>query len=110
MDAAAGNVAVKLTAAQIDTLQITARIASCFSLLGCTFICVTFICSTSFRRPFNRLVFYTSWGNLFSGVATLMSQAGIEAGANSTACQFQGFLIQMYVQAASNAQFSKFPP
>lgn len=85
-----------LTASQRMSLETTERTASCFSLIGTTFIFVTFIYSPAFRRPINRLVFYASWGNTLCNIATLMSQSGIRAGKDSHLCQLQGFLIQLY--------------
>ena len=57
---------------------------------------MTFILSSKFRKPVNRLIFYASWGNLLGNIATLISQDGVRAGQNSALCQVQAFLIQMY--------------
>lgn len=84
-----------LTAGQLHDLETTERIASCFSLLGASFIFFTFTYSSAFRRPVNRLIFYASWGNTLCNIATLMAQAGVRAGRDSHLCQFQSFLIQM---------------
>lgn len=70
------------------------RVGSSLSLLGCIFILLTFCFSGDLRKPINRLVFYASWGNLFSVVGTLMSRAPL-ADVNSFGCQLQAFLIQM---------------
>lgn len=88
-----------LTASQRISLETTERTASCFSLIGTTFIFVTFVYSPAFRRPINRLVFYASWGNTLCNIATLMSQSGIRAGKDSHLCQLQGFLIQLFLPA-----------
>ena len=87
--------ATHLTLGQLKALETIERVASCFSVLGITFILVTFIASKKFRKPINRLVFFASWGNLLCNVATLMSESPIRAGPNSHTCQFQAFLIQM---------------
>ena len=84
-----------LTHAQLKSLETTERVASCFSLVGTMFIFITFLSSSNFRNPINRLVFYASWGNTLCNVATLMSESPIKAGPTSHLCQFQGFLIQM---------------
>ncbi|KAK0509878.1 hypothetical protein JMJ35_007272 [Cladonia borealis] len=88
-----------LTHNQLSSLETTERIASCFSLVGTIFIFITFVSSPNFRRPINRLVFYASWGNTLCNVATLMSESPIRLGQHSHLCQFQGFLIQMFVPA-----------
>ncbi|KAL8710865.1 MAG: hypothetical protein Q9220_004669 [cf. Caloplaca sp. 1 TL-2023] len=89
----------ELSSSQLHALETTERVASCFSLIGTIFIILTFTFSSAFRRPVNRLIFYASWGNTLCNVATLMSQSGIRAGENSHLCQFQGFLIQMFLPA-----------
>lgn len=88
-----------LTKAQLSALETTERVASCFSLVGTIFIFVTFVSSPNFRRPINRLVFYASWGNTLCNIGTLISESGIRAGSTSHLCQFQAFLIQMFVPA-----------
>lgn len=70
------------------------RACSVFSLIGCVFIISTFSLSRSFRKPITRLVFYASFGNMMSNVATLMARSYVSV-PSSPACQFQGFLIQM---------------
>ncbi|MCJ1310871.1 hypothetical protein MMC25_004539 [Agyrium rufum] len=87
------------TESQDRALVVTERVASVFSLLGCSFVFATFLLSSNFRRPINRLVFYATWGNCLCNIATLISQAGIHAGQNSVLCQFQGFFIQMFLPA-----------
>lgn len=88
-----------LTPRELHDLETTERIASCFSLIGTSFILFTFLYSPAFRKPVNRLIFYASWGNTLCNVATLISQKGIRAGRDSHLCQFQGFLIQMFLPA-----------
>ena len=51
-----------LTPNELRHLELTERVASCFSLVGTSFILFTFICSPAFRKPVNRLIFYASWG------------------------------------------------
>ena len=87
------------TAQELRALQTVERVASCFSLIGTTLIFITFASSTKFRKPMNRLIFYASWGNTLCNVATMISESGIKAGQASHLCQFQGFLIQMFVPA-----------
>ncbi|MCJ1243120.1 hypothetical protein MMC30_000317 [Trapelia coarctata] len=86
-----------LTDSQVHALETTERVASTFSLIGCSFIFVTFLASPRFGRPINRLIFYASWGNTLCNVGTLISLAGINAGQYSALCQSQGFLIQLFV-------------
>jgi hypothetical protein len=73
------------------------RVTSVLSLIGTSFIIATFLISTDYHKPINRLVFYASFGNIITNVATLVSTSSIHAGATSPLCQLQAFLIQMCV-------------
>lgn len=84
-----------LTEDQTRTVVIVERVSSVLSLIGIFFILSTFLLSSSFNKPINRLVFFASWGNMGMNIATLISEDGPAAGANSPLCQFQAFLIQM---------------
>lgn len=85
-----------LSIESLDTITLIERLCSALSLLGCAFIGITFLSSTAFRKPINRLVFYACIGNVFTNVGTLIARSAIPS-TNSFLCQFQGFLIQMYV-------------
>ncbi|KAK4131267.1 hypothetical protein BT67DRAFT_388597 [Trichocladium antarcticum] len=74
------------------------RGCSTLSLLGCIFVLVTFSVSDAFRqRAINRMVFYATFGNMLTNVATLMTTS-YTSNVNSFGCQFQGFLIQVFMQ------------
>jgi len=82
-----------LTRKQLDVLAIIERTCSVFSLLGCVLIITTFCTSKVFHKPINRLVFFASFGNLMTNVATLMARNFVGV-PNSAGCQTQAFLIQ----------------
>lgn len=84
-----------LTEKQMGAIIITERVTSVFSIVGILFILVTYLFSSSFDKPINRLIFYATWGNLGATVAALISGNGIYAGQASALCQFQAFLVQM---------------
>ena len=84
-----------LTQWQLDAIQTAERVSSVLSVMGCIFVIVTYWYFKAFHKPINRLVFYASFGNLFTNVATIISRSGIAAGVTSPLCQFQGFIIQM---------------
>lgn len=86
---------------QLFAISTTERVCSAVSLAATSITIVSFICSGSFRKPFNRLVFYASWGNIMANLATVISREGIHAGRDSPLCQFQAFLIQWWVQSTS---------
>ncbi|KAG5973789.1 hypothetical protein E4U55_000278 [Claviceps digitariae] len=83
---------------QLEAISTIERACSILSLLGCLFIIVTFCSSASFHKPINRLVFYASFGNLFTVVGTLMSRSYL-SDVDSVGCQFQASLIQLFMPA-----------
>lgn len=87
-----------MTKSQLDALSVIERTCSVFSLLGSLFIIGTFLSSKAFHKPINRLVFYASFGNMMTNVGTLMSRS-YTGSPNSVGCQFQAFLIQMFMPA-----------
>ncbi|KAJ9427427.1 hypothetical protein QL093DRAFT_2203669 [Fusarium oxysporum] len=87
-----------LSNSQLRALSIIERTCSVFSLVGSLFIIATFLSSKAFHKPINRLVFYASFGNMMTNVGTLMSRSYIGS-PNSVGCQFQAFLIQMFMPA-----------
>ncbi|KAL7625553.1 hypothetical protein AAE478_004773 [Parahypoxylon ruwenzoriense] len=88
----------ELTQGELEAISIIERVGSVFSLAGCLFIILTFSFSKAFHKPINRLVFYASFGNMMTNVGTLMSREYV-TDINSFGCQFQGFLIQMFMPA-----------
>lgn len=86
-----------LTHEQIRTLTIVERSASVLSVIGIVTIIATFSLSSQFRNPIHRIVFINAFYNLFDVTATFISLSGPAAGNDSKLCQFQGFLMQMYV-------------
>jgi hypothetical protein len=83
-----------LTLAELEAFAAIERSGSVLSLLGCVFVIATFCWSKAFHKPINRLVFYASFGNLMTNVATLMARTYI-GDSGSPGCQLQAFLIQM---------------
>ncbi|PHH75468.1 hypothetical protein CDD83_4401 [Cordyceps sp. RAO-2017] len=88
----------ELTLEQRNAISVIERACSVLSLLGCIFTIVTFCSSRAFHKPINRLVFYASFGNMMTNVGTLMSRAYLPE-LDSFGCQFQSFLIQMFMPA-----------
>ncbi|KAI0969896.1 G-protein coupled receptor [Xylaria arbuscula] len=80
----------------LRAITVIERVGSVFSLLGCLFIIVTFLSSSAFRKPINRLVFYASFGNMVVNVGTLIARAYVDDG-DSPGCQIQAFLIQQFL-------------
>lgn len=87
-----------LLPSQLEGVTILERVCSGFSLFGSMVVIATFCFSKAFHKPINRLVFYATFGNLMTNVATLMARSFIED-QHSPGCQFQAFLIQMFMPA-----------
>ena len=88
-----------LTDQQMLTLNVSERCMSTMSLLGSLFIFITFCRWPYFRKPINRLVFYASFGNILTNVATLIATSAVPRDPTlvpSTLCEFQGIIIQWY--------------
>jgi hypothetical protein len=88
---------MSVTADQLRTLEIVERAASGLSILGIATIIGTFSYFPHFRNPMHRLIFINAFYNLFDVAATMISLSGPRAGNGSGLCQFQGFLLQMYI-------------
>ncbi|KAJ4302114.1 hypothetical protein N0V88_002250 [Collariella sp. IMI 366227] len=78
--------------------SILERTSSAFSIIGSIVVIATFCLSKAFHKPINRLVFYATFGNLMTNVSTLIALSFIKD-ALSAGCQFQAFLIQMFMPA-----------
>ncbi|EXV03656.1 7 transmembrane receptor domain protein [Metarhizium robertsii] len=89
---------IGMNESQLRAISAIERACSVLSLLGCLFTIVTFCYSRSFHKPINRLVFYASFGNMLTNIGTLMSRTFLENG-TSFGCQFQAFLIQLFMPA-----------
>lgn len=83
---------------QLHTLEIVERCASVLSILGIITIIGAFCSSRHFRNPIDRLILINAFYNAFDVTATMIALSGPRAGNGSALCQFQGFLLQMYVR------------
>ncbi|KAH8815964.1 G-protein coupled receptor [Xylogone sp. PMI_703] len=88
----------QLELSELNAMSTIERVCSALSLLGCCFIIVTFLSFRAFHKPINRLVFYASAGNVLTNVATLVARAALDH-ESGFLCQFQSFLIQMFMPA-----------
>ncbi|KAK1760203.1 cyclic AMP receptor 1 [Echria macrotheca] len=87
-----------ITDSDADAIVAIERACSVLSLLGCVFVLLTFSCSEAFRqRAINRMVFFATFGNMLTNVATLMTRT-YTSDVDSFGCQLQGFLIQVFMQ------------
>jgi len=85
-----------LTKHQVDTLIIIERVTASISVIATLFLITTFISIKAFRTLSNTIIFYASFANLFANVAALIGGSAMSK-LSSPLCQFQGFLLEMYV-------------
>lgn len=90
-----------LTEKQLFGIEVSTRASSVASLLGSLFVASTFLCLPNFRNSKTRLIFYATWGNIITNMATLVSVSAFETDAATTTplCQIQAFLIQWFMLA-----------
>ncbi|KAJ5180878.1 hypothetical protein N7492_004088 [Penicillium capsulatum] len=81
---------------QIASIGITGRVTSVLSILGSFTIIGAFASSRHFRSPIHRIIFFNAFYNLWDSVGTMISVDGPLAGDQSSLCQFQGFVLQMF--------------
>jgi hypothetical protein len=86
-----------MTDSQYQAIVLAERINSCLSICGIIFIMTTYVFARGFDKPINRLIFYASFGNLGSNIGALISESGPNAGTESAICQFEAFLVQMFL-------------
>lgn len=82
-----------LTDQQKDVIEGVQRASSVLSILGASFIIVTFLASPRFHKPINRLAFYAAIANILCTVATTIARAGPKAGQGSAMCNMRKFKI-----------------
>jgi len=85
-----------LTKHQVDTLIVIERVTASISVIATLFLVTTFISIKAFRTLSNTIIFYASFANLFANVAALIGGSAMSK-LSSPLCQFQGFLLEMYV-------------
>ncbi|TVY21199.1 Cyclic AMP receptor-like protein A [Lachnellula arida] len=87
-----------LTKQEIDVLIIIERTTAAISVTGTLILLGTFIFIKEFRTLSNTLIFYASFANLFASVAVLIGGSALSH-VNGALCQFQGFLLEMFMQS-----------
>ena len=83
------------TPEQVNALSVTERVNSSISLVGILFILITYSFYPSFNKPINRLIFFATWANLGTCIASLISIDGYRVSDTGPLCKFQAFLVQM---------------
>ncbi|KAJ2996692.1 hypothetical protein NUW58_g891 [Xylaria curta] len=80
----------------LSAISVIERVGSVLSVTGCIFIMVTYLSSSAFRKPINRLMFFASFGNMLVNVGTLIARSYVDQ-QDSVGCQIQAFLIQQFL-------------
>jgi hypothetical protein len=82
----------------VNIIEAIERSSSALSILSFFVIAFTYWMFPTLRAStFNRTIFFASWGNMGSNIATMISVSGPRSGNHSVTCKVQGFLIQWYV-------------
>lgn len=89
----------QLSAEQLRSLDIVARVSACLSLVGTIFTLASYLSCRALRKPFNRLAFFVAVSNAFGAFAYTWGAHPLYHGRNSAFCQTQAFLIQWLVMA-----------
>jgi len=87
-----------LTPEQVASLIVIERVTASISVFATLFLVSTFIFIKEFRTLSNTLIFYASFANLFANVAALIGGSALTH-LNGALCQFQGFLLEMFMQS-----------
>ncbi|KAM0554030.1 hypothetical protein ACHAPJ_007105 [Fusarium lateritium] len=90
----------------VSAISAIERTCSVPSLLGSLFIIATFCSSKLFHKPISRMLFYASFGNMMSNIATLMSKSFLDK-PDSAGCQTQAFLIETIIIFISFAIYAR---
>jgi hypothetical protein len=84
-----------LTMKQQEVIVTIQRTMSILSMSATSIIIICFLAMRELRlKPFNRLLFLASWGNILANVATVIGRSGINKGVSSPLCRTQATLIQ----------------
>ncbi|KIW16333.1 hypothetical protein PV08_06384 [Exophiala spinifera] len=85
------------TAAELQSLDIVARVTACLSLAGSSFTIISFLSYAPLRKPVNRLAFSIAISNVFGCLAYSWGRHPVAAGRHSAWCQTQGLFITWFV-------------
>ncbi|KAG9231112.1 G-protein-like protein coupled receptor [Amylocarpus encephaloides] len=89
---------VPLTHTEVETLIAIERVTASISVFATLILIGTFIFIKDFRTLSNTLIFYASFANIFANVAALIGGSALSH-ENGALCQFQGFLLEMFMQS-----------
>jgi hypothetical protein len=84
-----------LTKQQVDTLITLERVGGGLSIVGITFIFITYAAYKRLRTVPNMFILFASIANAGASAACLMGYDGIREGTDSALCQAQAFLLEM---------------
>ncbi|KAH6895752.1 hypothetical protein B0T10DRAFT_557933 [Thelonectria olida] len=88
-----------LTSTQHGTLVLLERIGGSISLVAVLLIFVAYALAPRVRNVQNTFIVFASISNIGASIASLIALDGVEQGVDSSLCQGQGFLFQMFMQS-----------
>jgi hypothetical protein len=89
-----------MTEVQDDSLIIIERTSASVSVFAALILIASYQFLKVFQTHSNKLLFFASFANIFAGVAALIGGTGLTK-PNGALCQFQGFLLEMFVLLSS---------
>ena len=85
------------TPQQMYILSVESRTLSAISIACCAVDIATFLISSRFQKPINRLIFFAILGNIMFNIASFIFTSGPEAGIHSRLCLSQAFIVQAFL-------------
>jgi hypothetical protein len=90
------SAATMFTDDQIRTLVILERVGGSLSLFSVTLIFIAYGLFERLRTVPNTFIVFASIANAGASIASIISYSGVYEGQESSLCQAQGFLFEMY--------------
>ncbi|KAL2889971.1 Cyclic AMP receptor-like protein A [Ceratocystis lukuohia] len=88
-----------LSERQLETISSIERAGSALSMVGITLIVASYWAIKRLRTIPNLFILYASLANAGASVACVIGYDGLRSGVNSTLCQAQAFLLEMFMQS-----------
>ncbi|KAI6785232.1 Cyclic AMP receptor-like protein A-like protein [Emericellopsis cladophorae] len=84
---------------QATTLTSLERTGGCISLVAVFLIFITYYLAPEVRNVQNRFIAFASVANVGASIASIIAMDGLNAGKESSLCQTQAFLFEMFMQS-----------
>ncbi|KAI5463834.1 hypothetical protein BGZ63DRAFT_506494 [Mariannaea sp. PMI_226] len=89
----------QLTTKELNTVVLLERIGGSISLVAVVCVFITYALVQRVRNVQNTFIVFASISNVGACIASLIALDGLDKGVDSSLCQGQGFLFQMFMQS-----------